>query len=504
MSHLVYLLTREFSMKTVKSSSFFAFLMFLAFSGPLLANTNEVLNKDIQSQAKSSKIVTVYLLIDTPEQLQRYIDDLKRINKPNFNRVIFSFVKPTLTNYTSGNLANTGILGYFGEHDGNGVEAFTQLKKAVNLSKLKNIQTFLSVGGWNYSCNFEVFGQSCGPTPSITQGVFYDWFPDPNEPAQAETAKISYANLIKLTNDLGIEGIDFDYEEFWHVDQYAVNWGPSSTADWSTEIARSILGSGGPTYDNLMKYGTHSGAAYVMPKTIDKVDAILHALIDNPDAKNLMFATAAPPVGARPITGFVYGDNNPDIYTKGGVWWKGNLKGLWYELADKDMAIVSRFDSLGLMTYDLCGDNALMCAPFAGGPLDLPGQVSSYMKDYSVWLKSASPSAARLSIDNIGKVAFFPAKFNINSKVQFGFEVNQPAYPKHVSGQLQLTNDLVDTITNQQKNSDGVIIWQMYSNQNTAVKGAASVKYTVNKSCNTFLSEDNRYDCQADFPSSMR
>lgn len=481
-------------MNTNKTVQTLFLSLMLLFSGSSFA-------AEASSSTSTSKLVTVYLLIDEPAQLQRYIDDLNKVAKPNFNRVIFSFVKPTLTNYTSGNLANTGILGYFDEHDGQGSAAFDQLKQAVTLSKEKNIQAFLSVGGWNYSCNFEVFGESCGPAPSTENGITYDWFPDPNDPAQADIAKVSYDNLVKLANDLGMNGIDFDYEEFWHADQYAVNWGPSSTGEWSSEIARSILAAGGPTYENLMKYGTNSGTAYVMPKTIDKVDAILHAIADNPAANHLLLATAAPPVGARPITGFVYGDNNPDIYNKGGVWWKGNLKGMWYELADKDPAIVERFDSLGLMTYDLCGDNAQVCAPYGGGPLDLPGQVAAYMKDYEVWLKSSTPRKANLTVDNIGKVSFLPAKYNLKSKIQFGFEVNQPAYPKNPSGQLQLTNALVNTITTQQKNSDGVIIWQMYSKQNGTVPDAATVRYTINQSCKTFLAGDSRYDCDANFPS---
>jgi hypothetical protein len=446
-------------------------------------------------------LVTVYLLIDSPKQLQQYVDDLARVQKPNFNRVIFSFVKPTLTGYTSSSLANTGILGYFDQGDGQGTAAFNQLKKAVMLSKEKNIQTFLSVGGWNYSCNFEVSGTACGAAPDKSNGIHYDWFPDPTDALQAKTADISYDNLIRLTNDLGMDGIDFDYEEFWHADKYAVNWAPSSSGEWSTTIAQAILAAGGPSYDNLMKFGTGSGSAFVMPKTIDKVDAILHKLADNPAASNLLFSTAAPPVGARPITGFVYGDNAPDIYTKGGVWWKGNLKGLWYNLASKDKNIVNRFDSLGLMTYDLCGDNPQMCAPYGGAAIDLVSQVGAYMKDYTTWLKSAE-TVATLTVNNNGKVLFLPAKYNITSKVQFGFEVNQPAYPQNPSGQLQLTNALVDIITNQQKDSGGVIIWQMYSVHNESVPGSATVKYTISKSCKTFLANDNRYDCEANFPAS--
>lgn len=444
---------------------------------------------------EANKLVTVYLLVGSSAELQRYMDDLSKIDKANFNRVIFSFVRPTMPNYESGNLANTGILGYFNEGDGKGVTAFQLLKQAVALSRSKNIQTFLSVGGWNYSCNPDAYGHACGPADEE-----YDWFPDPNDPAQKELAKKSYANLIKLTNDLGMDGVDFDYEEFWHADANALSWGGDP---WKTDLANTINKAGGPSYQNLMEYGTKSGSTFVMPKTIEKVEAILQLLTNNPDAKDLKFATAAPPVGGRPVTGFVYGDNDPDIYSKGGLWWKGNLKGMWYHLNEKNAAIVSRFDSLGLMTYDICGDNPTLCAPYGGAKLDLASQVSAYMKDYAVWLKAAKPSAATLTVDKIGKVEFLPAKYNINSKIQFGFEVNKPAYPVHDSGKLQLTNELVDTITAQQKDSGGVIIWQMYSAQNTDVKGATTTQYTVQKSCETFLKDDARYDCSVHFPSAV-
>ncbi|MCW8418605.1 glycoside hydrolase family 18 protein [Fluoribacter dumoffii] len=452
----------------------------------------------------NEKIVSVYLLLDKPQQLQQYVEDLAKLKKPNFNRVIFSFVRPTLIDYQTGSLADTGLLGYFTDHDGKGAQAFNALKAAIKLSEEKNIQTFLSVGGWNYSCNFEIAKDACGPHSSAANRIFYDWFPDPTDRDQASKAKTSYANLVKLANDLGVDGLDIDYEEFWHADEYAVTWGPSSSGEWSTGIAQQIIDSGGPTYKNLIEYGTHSGSSFVMPKTIDKLDAILHAIIDDPGAKYLKFATAAPPVGARPITGFVYGDKYPDIYTKGGLWWKGNLKGLWYNLTNKDAAIVSHFDSLGLMTYDLCSDIPSVCEPYAGGPLDLTGQVNAYMKDYTNWLQAQCASKPSLTIDNIGKVTFLPAKYHINAKIQFGFEVNQPAYPKNINGQLQLTNQLVNKILDAQKDSGGVIIWEMYSKQNTAVPDATTVKYTINQSCKTFLAHDPRYDCNADFPSTPK
>ena len=96
--------------------------------------TNDAIAADAYPlKSENEKLVTVYLLIDSPAQLQQYVNDLNRVNKVNFNRIIFSFVKPTMTNYTSGSLANTGILGYFNEHDGNGVAAINELKKALLL-----------------------------------------------------------------------------------------------------------------------------------------------------------------------------------------------------------------------------------------------------------------------------------------------------------------------------------------------------------------------------------
>lgn len=92
------------------------------------------------SPVVNEKVVSVYLLIDNPAQLQQYVNDLLKLKKPNFNRVVFSFVRPSLIDYQTGNLAKTGILGYFTDHDGKGAQSFDQLKAAIKLSEEKNIQ----------------------------------------------------------------------------------------------------------------------------------------------------------------------------------------------------------------------------------------------------------------------------------------------------------------------------------------------------------------------------
>ncbi len=450
----------------------------------------------------ADSVVSVYLLIDNLATLESYVSDLSKVDKVNFNRVIFSFVRPTIPNYTSGDLSNTGILGYFGTGDGNGVTAFNSLKSAISASRAKNIQTFISVGGWNYSCNYDVYGDKCGPSTDT-----YDWFPDPTDSTQATTATQSYNNIIKLANDLGVDGIDLDYEEFWHADKYAVKWNGNPNA---YSVAKLIEANGGPTYANLTKFGdadtppTPNVDTAMMPMTIDKLHAIISTLEGNSQASHLMFATAAPPVGARPIMGWLWGDGVENIVnTQGGVWYLGNLKGLWYNLTMMDKSAVDRFDSLGLMTYDLCGDNAQTCAPYTGAQLDLPSQVTAYVNDYSNWLKSTQVKDAHFEYPNTWSANFFPATFNINPKIQFGFEVNQPAYPKNVSGQLQLTKSLVTTILTQQATkTNGVIIWQMYSAPNDQVTGHATSNDTLNQSCNTFLKSDSRYDCNSTFPAS--
>ncbi len=470
----------------------FSFFTLFPMDAVAITNTNIMSNE---------KIVAVYLLLDNSERLQQYVHDLAKVKKTNFNRVIFSFIRPTLTDYQSGNLADTGILGYYTDYDGKGAQAFNALKAAISLSKEKKIQTFISVGGWNYSCNFDVARENCGSPPA--RGTFYDWFLDPSDPDKTSQAKTAYGNLVKLANDLGAEGIDFDYEEVWHADQYAVHWGPSLKGEWSTAIAQNILKAGGPNYKNLMNLGTKLGVSYVMPKTVDKLDAILHAIMDNPEAKYLKFTAAVPPVGVIPVTGFIQKETYPDMNSNGGLWWKGNLKGLWYNLINKDESIISRFDSLALRTYNLCSDSPAICAPYPNGPLDLSGQVGAYMNEYVNWLKSNSASKPCLTIDSTGKVTFLPAKYRINAKMLFGFEVNQPHFPKNVKGQLQLTNQLVDQILDQRKEDDGVIIWHMYSKQNKAVPDATTIKYTMSHSCKVFLSHDNQYDCNADFPSAL-
>lgn len=490
----------------------------------------------------SGNVVTVYALIDNPADLKKFTDQLQAVAKPDFNRVIFSFARPTFPVYTKGSLANSGLMGYFGVGDGKGVDAFNQLKAAINLAKQKQIQPFISVGGWNYSCNFAEYGTKCGGVDKATDpvnGFDFDWFPE----ASTTDGTKSYQNLVDLVHDLGAQGIDFDYEEFWHADKYARDWSKwEANGPWTLKSSVGAAYSN-PTYDNLVALAGGQGVATdgtkaaVMPDTVAKMDNILKAMFARDDtySKKLLWSTAAPAPGGRPIMGFTYGDvytpyvgagtpNNYGINEVGGIWWTGNMKGLWYHLAQKDLATVNRFDSIGLMTYDVCNGKTaewseIKCAPYAKtinpstgavtewGPLDLPGQVNAYVDDYNNWLKATTTRNAAFSgggTSTTDPLIFRPAKYKVNPRIQFGYEVNQPAFPKDVNGQLQLLASDVTTINSQQKTkTGGVIIWQLYSQQNTAVSGSAKITQTIQDSCKTFLANDSRYDCNVNLPAAQ-
>jgi chitinase len=454
----------------------------------------------------SGNVISAYLLIESVADLQRYSTDLAATAKPNFNRLILSFVRPQFPTYTHGDLSNSGIMGHYQGQDASGVSDFNLLKAAVQQSQAKNISVFLSVGGWNYSCDYAgpSGGSACGPAPTSTSG--YDTFIDPTtDPSLATTA---YGNIDALANDLGADGVDIDYEEFWHADAHATDW---SCNPWTTSNGNAIKAAG-LSFANVVSNCSGSGSSggsgpFYNGQTVIKFLAILNAFENSAQAKALKFSIAAGPVAATPITSFVYGDNTlSDVLTYGGVWWKGNLKGLLYSAASLNKAPIQKLDAIGVMTYDICGDATSMCQPYAGAAVDLASQVSTYMQMYTNWIGNKTASAAQLDVTVNGKVTLMQEKFALGNKLQFGVEINQPAYPAVGKGtQLPLTNALAQTLINQQASkSNGLIMWQLYSKENIAIADYAVVKNVLNMACTTFLAGDSRYNCSANFPSEVR
>lgn len=237
-----------------------------------------------------------------------------------------------------------------------------------------------------------------------------------------------------------------------------------------------------------------------MPQTVEKYYAILQYLRPKIEAANFYLSMAAPSVGGRPTTSFVYGDNADDVNTLGGLWWGGNMKGFIYHLVARDQEspadqqVMHLFDHMGVMTYDLCGDPTPICQPFTGATdLSLPTQVNYYIDDILSWLYNAKPGSYYAN-PNSGRVTFNQTHFQMDAQVLFGVEVNHPAWPKK-GIYLQLTNDnFAKILADQQKKTSGLIIWQLYSVTNTQDSGS-TVTHVLQESCKTFLAGDSRYDC---------
>ncbi|KAI9207906.1 uncharacterized protein BJ171DRAFT_565652 [Polychytrium aggregatum] len=146
-----------------------------------------------------------------------------------------------------------------------------------------------------------------------------------------------YQDLVYLAKDLGLDGVDVDYEEMWHADTFETK-----------------LSSG--SYDNS--------------QTVYKYTAILKDVIINVQNiyPTLKVSTAAGAAGAW-----------------SGNWWGGNLKGVWlksyqqYPDALKFLFSGANAGGLNVMTYDLSDNNQYYECPDTTSDCDLPGQVAFYM-----------------------------------------------------------------------------------------------------------------------------
>lgn len=146
-----------------------------------------------------------------------------------------------------------------------------------------------------------------------------------------------YQDIVYLAKDLGVAGIDLDYEEFWHADFFKTGSGP-----WN------------------------------LTQTVYKYSAIAYDIATNIKAiqPNLKLSTAAGAVGAWQ-----------------GNWWGGNLKGVWYYAKQwfpfiiDFMTTSENAGGINVMSYDL-SDNPQFheCPDDNSCPLD--AQVAFYMNTY--------------------------------------------------------------------------------------------------------------------------
>ncbi|KAJ3236501.1 hypothetical protein HDU81_010705 [Chytriomyces hyalinus] len=150
-----------------------------------------------------------------------------------------------------------------------------------------------------------------------------------------------YTDFVYLAKDLGLDGVDLDYEEMWHADTF-----------------RSGSGTGPFKLDQTVyKYTAIA---------LDMVNAIKAIY---PECK---LSTAAGAAGAW--------SNN---------WWGGNLKGLWYYSnlwypeVTKFMSAGANAGGINVMTYDLSDNNVYFECPDTTSNCDLAGQVKFYMNTYA-------------------------------------------------------------------------------------------------------------------------
>jgi len=147
-----------------------------------------------------------------------------------------------------------------------------------------------------------------------------------------------YQDFVYLAKDLGVSGIDLDYEEMWHADYYKTGTGP-----------------------------------YELTQTVYKYAAIAQDLIINIKAiqPNLKLSTAAGAAGAW-----------------SGNWWGGNLKGVWLFTKQWFPDIISFMSTganaggINVMTYDLSDNEQYYECPTTDC-CTLTCQVDFYMSTYA-------------------------------------------------------------------------------------------------------------------------
>ncbi len=469
-------------------------------------------------------------------------------DQTNFNSLVLSFVQPSLTKYTSNDLTCTGLFGYTCSSDKGTTKAvstknrdpkadFETLKRIVADLRAHGVQTSIAVGGWNFSCYPNIYdatagkSNSCGPEDEV-----YDTFPNPSTEIprpQFESGIIgsgadsAYKNIVALANDLGVTGIDVDYEEFWHADINAKSWTltpdkltpPAPTndamkAEMLDDKALMQLGIGADVFGDAMKLNPDSDKLpRAMPRTVEKFAAILKSL-DNAITsinRSLKLSVAAPANGGIPNMSANWDTVAPNSGIYGGVWRGGNLYGLIYNTALLHKAEIDKLSQVGIMSYDLGELDCERTRPGTHIPCDLVGQVNYYYAQSAVWLKNGNGLPAdskfadlhaKVSGSRTGaRASIQPRKLLITPPIAVGFEVGQPA-----SGNLPLTrDDLTKIIDETIKHSrSGIIMWDLYKNvrfdRDQWKPNWASPKDVLKEACTKMGLSGQYYNCEANIP----
>lgn len=494
------------------------------------------------AMAQSPEIAAYYLSgPDAPANTPAYyasLDNLEALSqqvasqKSNFNKLVLSFVQPSLVNYTQNDLACTGLFGYVCDpaavnkvrRDNKSVADFSQLKEIINTFKLHGVETYIAVGGWNFSCIPEYYDvtagkvDACGPA-----GEKYDSFPNPgsrnrfDNPISGQAADQAYRNVVQLASDLGVAGIDLDYEEFWHADLNAYSWRltpdsvqtPASSPEYLDTAELMSQGKGPLVYDDNMQLDpAQQPYPRIMPDTVDKFAAILGSLYGAIDAidPGLALSTAAPATGGIPNMSANWGSNAQTSHTYGGAWWGGNLYGLIYNTALQYPDKIDRLSTIGIMSYDLSETD---CGGDTNIPCDLAGQVDYYYGSFFSWLKSGDtlrPGHALIKgAPNYATASIQPQKLLISPPITVGFEVGRPA-----TGNLVLSKDLLNEIASRTAKyaPSGMIMWDLYKDKrHDEPMGSWDPEWArpndvLTVTCDVMGLKGEHYDCTSTVPNS--
>ncbi|WP_445219728.1 hypothetical protein ACKWRH_06080 [Bradyrhizobium sp. Pa8] len=466
----------------------------------------------------------------------------------NFNSLVLSFVQPSLTKYTSNDLTCTGLFGNTCTSDKGSTKSvstetrdpkvdFQTLKRVVADLKAHGVETYIAVGGWNFSCHPKIYDatagkkNSCGP-----QDELYDTFPNPSTEIPrpdfessiiGSDADSAYKNIVALANDLGVMGIDVDYEEIWHADINAKLWTltpdeitpPAPTndamkAEMLDDKALMELGIGADVFGDTLKLNPDSDKLpRAMPRTVEKFAAILKSLDNAIKSINqsLKLSVAAPANGGIPNMSANWETIAPNSGIYGGVWRGGNLYGLIYNTALLHKAEIDKLSHVGIMAYDLGELDCERTRPESHIPCDLVGQVNYYYAQSAGWLKNGSGLPANSKFANFhakvsgsrtgARASIQPRKLLIAPPITIGFEVGQPA-----SGNLPLTrDDLTKIIDETIKHSrSGIIMWDLYKNvrfdRDQWKPNWATPKEVLKEACTKMGLYGQHYNCEANIP----
>jgi len=216
------------------------------------------------------------------------------------------------------------------------LDSFAIFPEPANSSTWKAAQKFVEASAGSPAVEWH---SEWVPGQTVTDSKTGTAVKVPGSDAFVQQGRDPYEDLVFLAMDLGISGVDVDYEEFWHADTWKTN-------------------------------GT--GGSYELHQTVYKYAAIVKDVKDaiTTHAPKMKLSTASGAVGAW-----------------SGKWWGGNMKGLWLKVNQKYPELISFMSTganaggINVMTYDLSSNPEFHECP-SDSVCALDKQVDFYMGTY--------------------------------------------------------------------------------------------------------------------------